>query len=80
MYPRREIESILKNKNIPTNRIEYVRGCPTPSGYANGWCVDISEDTETRIQELGGKCEMYMEFDTLAEVLKWANGLPVLTP
>jgi hypothetical protein len=36
---KRKILAALKKKNIPVERVQYMRGEPTPSGYANGWAV-----------------------------------------
>ena len=43
---KRKILSALKKKNIPVERVEYVRGQPTPSGYANGWSIEITEEVK----------------------------------
>ena len=75
---RRKIAAILNKKGVKYDRIEYVRSCPTPSGFAKGWDIELHEDEEDRLFGLG--CEgvsMYMEFDTLADVIEWANKLPL---
>lgn len=76
----RKIKSALTKKNIPVERVEYVRGCPTPSGYANGWDIDISEETVEQIymKDEVASPEQNNEFDTLADVLDWVESLPAL--
>ena len=75
---KRIILSKLKNKNIYPVSVEYLRGCPTPYGYTDGWdiefsdeCVDYIYDTYKSSREL----ENFMEFDTLKNVLDWVEGL-----
>ncbi|MCL1126725.1 hypothetical protein [Shewanella surugensis] len=76
----RKIKSALTKKNIPVERVEYVRGCPTPSGYANGWDIDISEETVEQIymKDEVASPEQNNEFDTLSDVLDWVESLPAL--
>ena len=78
---KRKIESALKAKGITAERIEYMRSCPTPSGYAAGWDVDISEETENRIYEAAPEVNVCtnMEFDCLSDVLEWVEELPKLS-
>lgn len=74
---KRKIVSALKRKNVPFVRVEYVRGCPTPSGYANGWDIEISEETEDRLFEAGfSNCSTMNEIDTTEEVLEWIGAMP----
>lgn len=76
---KRKILAALKKKNIPTERVEYMRGCPTPSGYANGWEVEITEDTENRLFDAGfSDCEQVNEIDTSDEVIEWIESMPEL--
>ncbi|MCC9659274.1 MULTISPECIES: hypothetical protein [unclassified Pseudoalteromonas] len=76
---KRKIVSALKRKNIPFVRVEYVRGCPTPSGYANGWDIEISEATEDRLFEAGfSNISTVNEIDTTEEALKWICSMPNL--
>tara|TARA_Y100001949_G_C15897486_1_gene291043 strand:+ start:460 stop:795 length:336 start_codon:yes stop_codon:yes gene_type:complete len=78
---RRNIESALKAKGITALRIEYMRSCPTPSGYASGWDIEITEETENKIYEANPEVESstYMEFYSLSDVLKWVEELPDLS-
>ena len=45
---KRKILAAFKKKNIPVVHVQYMRGCPTPSGYASGWDIEITEDTENK--------------------------------
>lgn len=75
-----KILSALKKKNIVPTNVEYVRGCPTPSGYANGWDLEFPEELEDVIYELNSNVEFstFMEFDDLKSVMVWIDGLPVI--
>lgn len=77
---KRIILSELKNKNIFPLRVEYMRGCPTPYGYANGWEIEITEELEEIIYDLDNSCEVTqtMEFDNLDQVLLWIASLPIV--
>ena len=76
---KRKILAALKKKNVPAERVEYMRGCPTPSGYANGWDIEISEDTEDRLFHEGFEnCSTVNELDTTEDVLEWIESMPIL--
>jgi len=77
---KRKILTALKKKNIQALSIEYKRGCPTPSGYANGWDLEFSEDLETLIYSIDSECDFstFIEFDDLKQVLNWIETLPAL--
>ena len=77
---KRKILSALKKKNISPSRVEYMRGCPTPSGYANGWDLDFPEHLEDVIYELdsGVDFSSSMEFDDLESVMNWIEELPII--
>ena len=75
-----KIKLELNKKGIEADRIEYVRGSPTPTGYAQGWDIDISDKVENAIY-IANKCckaENFMQFDNLEQVYKWINQLPNL--
>lgn len=75
-----KILSALKKKNIFPIRVEYMRGCPTPSGCANGWDLEFTEHLEGLIYELDSDVEFstVMEFDDLKSVMDWIVKLPVM--
>lgn len=75
-----KILSALKKKNIVPTNVEYVRGCPTPSGYANGWDLEFPEELEDVIYELDSNVEFstFMEFDDLKSVMDWIDELPAI--
>ena len=76
---KRKILAAFKKKNIPIERAQYMRGQPTPSGYANGWDIEISEDTESRLFDAGfSNCEQLNEIDTTDEVIDWISTMPTL--
>ena len=76
---KRKILSAFKNKNIPVERVEYMRGQPTPNGYANGWDIEITEDTENRLFDAGfSDCSQFNEIDTTDEVIDWIAKMPAL--
>ncbi len=76
---KRKIERLLKAKGIKADRIEYMRGEPTPSGYANGWDIDFSEETEEEVYVAGNsELECYMQFDTANDVYEFIEQLPNL--
>lgn len=76
---KRKILAALKKKNIPVERVEYMRGEPTPSGYANGWDIEITEDTEDMLFDAGfSNCGQVNEIDTTAEVIEWIESMPDL--
>lgn len=76
---KQKIQTALNKKNIPYERIEYQRGCVTPSGYANGWDIEITKETEDRLFSAGFKdCELINEKDTTEEVLIWIENMPQL--
>jgi hypothetical protein len=50
---KRKILAALKKKNIPVERVVYMRGVPTTSGYASGWDIEITEETENRLFDAG---------------------------
>ena len=76
---KRKIESLLKKKGISAERIEYMRGQPTPYGYANGWDIDFSENTENKVFDAGcSELECHMEFDTAEDVYSFIDSLPDL--
>lgn len=78
----RKIKSELKKKGFKPILVEYERGCPTPSGYGNGYNIVFEEDVELldRIYDYDPDVEFssYMEIDTLEEVLEWIEELPDL--
>ena len=77
---KKKIERLLKVKGIHAEFIEYQRGCPVPEGYANGWDLSFSEETEDKVWCADRECnfEMFMEFDNLKEVIDWVETLPVI--
>jgi hypothetical protein len=76
---KRKILAAFKKKNIPVWRIEYMRGCPTPSGYANGWDIEITQETENRLFDAGFEdCTTLNEIDTASEVIEWVESMPTL--
>lgn len=77
---KRKIISALSRKNITPVSIKFVRGCPTPSGYANGYDLEFHEDLEDIIYELDTHCDFssYMEFDDINAVLVWIGTLPIV--
>tara|TARA_R110002012_G_scaffold318308_1_gene536364 strand:+ start:16294 stop:16536 length:243 start_codon:yes stop_codon:yes gene_type:complete len=76
---KRKILAALKKKNIPVERVQYMRREPTPSGYANGWDIEITEDTENRLFDAGfSNCEQLNEIDTTDEVIDWISPMPTL--
>lgn len=76
---KRKILAALKKKNIPVVRVEYMRGQPTPSGYANGWDIEITEDTVNSLFDAGfSNCEQLNEIDTTDDVIDWINTMPTL--
>lgn len=76
---KRKIVAALKRKNIPFIKIKYARGCPTPSGYASGWDIEISEETEIKLFEAGfSKCSTMNEIDTTEQALEWIGSMPCL--
>lgn len=76
---KRKILAAFKKKNIPVERVEYMRAEPTPSGYANGWDIEITEDTENRLFDAGfSNCEQLNEIDTTDEVIDWISTMPTL--
>lgn len=79
---KRKIVTALKKKNIPFERLEYIRGSPTPSGYADGWELDISDITEDRLFLAGFENCQALENDlgSLAEAIAWVERLPYLEP
>jgi hypothetical protein len=70
----------LKAKNIVPVSVEYVRGVPTPSGYTNGYDIELSDKTEELIYELDNNCACctFMEFSDVEEVMFWLMTLPTL--
>ncbi|MCG7550900.1 hypothetical protein [Pseudoalteromonas sp. Of7M-16] len=76
----RKILAALKKKNITAIRCEYLRGCPTPSGYANGYDLEFDEALEDVIFNLDQSChfDSIMELDDLQSVLDWIDTLPVV--
>jgi len=78
---KRKILAALKKKNIPSERVEYIRGDPTPSGYANGWDIDLSEDTVNKLFDAGLiLCQEYNQIDTTDEAIEWVENMPTLKP
>lgn len=76
---KRKILAALKKKNIPVERVQYMRGEPTPNGYANGWDIEITEDTENRLFDAGfSNCNQLNEIDTTDEVIDWISTMPTL--
>lgn len=78
---KRKILSALKKKGIKSDlvEIEYVRGIPTPEGYANGWDVTLSDDLADQLFALGFEdTAILYEFDSLDQVLDWIDSLPTL--
>jgi hypothetical protein len=76
---KRKILAALEKKNIPVERVQYMRGQPTPSGYANGWDIEITEDTENRLLDAGfSNCKQLNEIDTTSEVIDWIGTMPIL--
>lgn len=77
----RKIKALLKRKGIVATRVEYERGCPTPSGYANGYSLEFNEETEIAVfdaKPVLGIIDMYMEFDTAEDVYKFIENLPTI--
>tara|TARA_R110002124_G_C8691630_1_gene493095 strand:+ start:410 stop:652 length:243 start_codon:yes stop_codon:yes gene_type:complete len=76
---KRKILAALKKKNIPVERVKYMHGEPTPSGHANGWDIEITEDTENRLFDAGfSDCAQLNEIDTADEVIEWISLMPTL--
>ena len=71
---KKRIELALKKKGLVAE-IDYVRNEPTPSGYASGWDISLSEESENKLYAIYGG---YYEPDcrTVKEVLEWVDTLP----
>lgn len=72
---KRQILAALKKKNIYPVNVEYQRSCPTPSGYASGWDIELSDTAESYIEQINPEVEVstFMEFDSLEDVLEWID-------
>ena len=67
-----KILSALKKKGITPQNVEYVRNEPTPSGYAAGWEIELSEyDSETYCEEVNN------DLDTFDEVMEWIESIEI---
>lgn len=77
---KRKIEAALKKKNIKARSIEFVRGVPTPSGYASGYDIEFEPELEDVVFGLDNSCNLdeFMEFDNFEQVMDWIASLPVL--
>lgn len=77
---KRQIEKLLKNKGIVAENIEFQRSYPVPEGYASGWDIEFSEETEDKVWCADKECnfETFMEFGSLKEVTDWIEKLPVI--
>ena len=76
---KRKILLELKGKGIPVVSVEYLRGQPTPYGYANGWNVVITEDTQNRLFSKGFfNCAGINERGEMSDVIKWVDSMPSL--
>ena len=72
---KRQIMAAMKRKNIYPLNVEYQRSCPTPSGYARGWDIELSDSAESYIEQINPEIEVstFMEFDSLEDVLEWID-------
>ena len=78
---KKKIKTLLKAKGINAKRIEYMRGDPVPEGFANGWDLDFSDETEDAVFEADNQCgfSTFMQFDNLSDVCEFIDGLPELS-
>lgn len=79
----RKIKSSLAAKGYKAKSVEFVRNDPTPSGYGQGYNIELdwSESLEDQVFDLNNSVEFsqYMEFDSLGDVLSWVSELPDIT-
>lgn len=67
---QRKLLSAFKKKGITPLNIEYVRNTPTPSGYAAGWDIKLSEEDAIKFDE-----DEFNEFDSANDVFEWIKKL-----
>lgn len=68
----KKILSALKKKGITPVNVEYVRSTPTPTGYAAGWEIELSDyDSDTYCEDI------YNDLDTFDEVMEWIEGIEI---
>jgi hypothetical protein len=75
-----KILSALAKKNIVPLEVLFDRSCPTPDGYASGWDIEFSDETEDAVFLADKKCELtnFMEFDNLKAVMNFIKTVPKL--
>jgi len=72
---KREILSVLKNKGLMAD-VDYQRSVPTPSGYAKGWDIFLTESSENKLFSAGFEGNTEPDCRTTNEVLEWVATLP----
>lgn len=83
----RKIKSILLKKGYPVLTVNYIRNAPTPTGYGCGYDIEFVniDDSFVEIEDIvfdfdkSIPISYFMEFDTLNDVIEWADKLPLIT-
>lgn len=76
-----KIKKKLLSKGIVPIEVCYERNSIVPEGYACGYSLRFTQETEDAVFELKpklGLLETYMEFDTAQQVYDWIEELPKL--
>lgn len=69
------ITKALKEKGLFAE-VEFIRGSPTPSGYANGWDVFLEESSKEKLFDAGFRGVDEPDCANVTEVLEWVDTLP----
>ena len=71
-----KIQKALEKKGLSTSHLEFVRGDVTPGGYANGWEIELDENSENALfdAEFSGTYEP--DCRNVGEVMEWIESLP----
>ena len=80
---KRKILAKLKQKGYTPSEVVYVRSCPVPEGYASGWDISFSYDSdelEDKVYNISPDTDFsyFMEFGDINEVYAWIDQLPDL--
>jgi len=70
-----KIDKALRDKGLAAD-IDFVRSTPTPSGYASGWDISLTEHSENKVFNTGFEGCVEPDCRNTKEALEWVDTLP----
>ena len=72
---KKTLQKALEAKGLSAD-LDYRRSVPTPSGFAKGWDIYLTESSENKLFNADFQGEYTPDCETVGEALAWIETLP----